>query len=213
MSRRGVAAPLTAAMAGLLVVCGAVACGEDGSDGLPPAPSPGASTPAAAPKPQLTPEEQQAVDEVRRLFDEFMQAYVDLATSGDPPSDNAMLLVLRFLDPPLYSSVNTELVDNYLGDRRMDGTLVWRFVGVSDIDLDRVVDDRDWPKVDLMYCIDATVWTPIDKVTADDVSGSPVFGSGTHLGTVRATYFDPFSSDDANPQWYLGSWDGELRSC
>src|SRR5690606_11826880 len=66
------------------------ACGSDRGDDLPPPP---ASAPASSQDPAetiaLTPEEEQAVEEAQAKFDEFMEAYVYEATTGEPYDSGA----------------------------------------------------------------------------------------------------------------------------
>lgn len=201
--RRGMRAWLAGAMAGLLVGS-AGACGEGGSDGLPPPRSPEVGTPSAPPTLQLTAEEQQAVDEVRQLFDEFMQAYVDLATSGDPPGNDAMLPIGTRSVPPMFSAVNTELVDNYLAGRRLSGTLVWEYSGVAEVRLDSREMSGDDPQIELHYCLDARDWSTLASDGDEPVPGGEFFSADAYLGTVRAIFFDRGGPDD--PRWYLVEW-------
>lgn len=189
-------------------------CASDDDDGLPPPQSPGADQPSPTPTLELTTEEQEAVDEVRALFDEFMHAYIALATSGDPPDQDAMLPVAGLLTHPLEGEVITELVDNYVADRRLNGTLTWTTVSVVEVELQPADDERD-PEVTLQICLDATDWITASKAT-DEVEeiSSQLFKQGAYLVTVRATYFDPMSLDNASPRWFFGVWESELdASC
>jgi hypothetical protein len=198
---------VTAVAAALAVAAGAGGCGSDDFDDLPPPRSPAATAPTSAPALQLTAEEQQAVDEIRTLFDDFMQAYVDLATSGETPDQEAMLPVLVRLEHPFRDEVNAELVGNYLAERRLAGTSNWQFVSVEEVDLEPEASGRHNPSVRLRYCIDATDWTTVDIDGGGPAADSePVFAPAIHLGTLRAVHFDRGGPDD--PRWYLVEWVG-----
>jgi hypothetical protein len=200
-----------------LVILTGTGCGGGSTDDrLPPLRSPGVASPVATPTLQLTAEEQQAVEEVRAVFDEFMRAYVSLATSGDPPGDEAMRPVLQHLTSPLSQDINTELVDNYLADRRLDGKLTWSFVHAVEVDLERTVNDAPEPIVRLRFCVDARPWTTMDKATREpSADGEPVFASGVgYAGIVGAAHFDPGSVTQGNPRWHLYGWEVEAdREC
>jgi hypothetical protein len=202
---RGLAVAMAVVVAVMMATAG---CGSDQSDDLPPPRSPGPAQSPTAPTLQLTAEEQQAVDEVRTIFDEFMHAYIDLATSGDPPDQDAILPVVRRLNHPLGGSVRDELVDNYLAARRLDGVLEWTFVGVVAVDLQPAHGDRD-PDIALRYCVDAANWQTMDGVSGEVSDSDQVFAAGFQLGVVRAVYFDPYSTENLDPQWYVSSWEGE----
>ena len=127
-------------------------------------------------------------------------------TSGDPPGEDAMAPVLLLLAHPLEGDINTELVDNYLADRRLDGDIDWDFLEVVEVDLDRVVRGEEAPLVRLRYCLDFTGWVTVDKDTGEHLSGP-----GTRRSAiVEAEFFDRLSSFRPGPQWHVYEWgDGE----
>ena len=90
------------------------ACSNDSSDDLPPPPP---STPADTQTPaqtiELTPEEEQAVEEAKAKFDEFMEAYVYEATTGEPLDTGAGPVIgghpLEHAEFPLRQEIQIEL--------------------------------------------------------------------------------------------------------
>ena len=194
---------LTACVA--LLLGSAAACGEEEDplahlDQTPP------SMPTASPTLQLTPEEQEAVDEVRETFDRFMSAYVEVATSGEMPHDSPHH---SFLDRhSLYDhSYLAELYEMWTNGQRYDGTLTWEFVDVVEIDMDHVMTGGfPSPQMVLRYCVDATNWRKIDAITGEPI-GEP--GSRVYW-QVPAAWLD--ESTGAVEGWRL-SWRSEEGPC
>jgi hypothetical protein len=155
---------------------------------------------------RLTAEERAAVDEVRDLFDEFMTGYVDLATSGEPPTAAATGSLYRLVEDVLYNDVSTELAGNFVAYRRLEGTLRWHLLEVVEIDPGA---DRHLRRVMLRYCLDARDWKTVDKATSEPASGSePVFAQGaSHIVTVTAVHADPAS---VGARWFLVELDDEV---
>jgi hypothetical protein len=170
-----------------LVIVGTGGCGDD-SD-LPPAASPPATT-SEAPGLDLTPAEQEAVDEARTTFDNFMNAYVEDATTGEPFETEMGPVIggrpLEYLTGTLTQEVQSELVENRNENRVFAGSLTWNFVEVDNVDLDRTVQGRSVPTVRMSYCVDTTNWIIVDKDTGDPV-GRP---SARQIQTVEAVWFD-----------------------
>jgi hypothetical protein len=176
-------------------------------DGLPPAPSPSSPT-AGPPVMRLTAEERAAVDEVRDLFDEFMTGYVDLATSGEPPTEAATRSLQRASTGSLGNDIAAELANNYLRNRRFDGTLHWFFVEVANIDLEHERFGDPSPLLLLRYCLDATDWRILDRVTGETIPDNHlVFVAGVrHQGTLQATRRES--------RWRIAHWEHEVQeSC
>ncbi len=151
------------------------ACGNDSSDDLPPPPP---STPADTQTPaqtiELTPEEEQAVEEAKAKFDEFMEAYVHEATTGEPLDTGAGPVIgghpLEHAEFPLRQEIQAEFVEYYDEGQVAKGDLHWTFLGVEEIDLDRIVNDKNVPAVWLRYCIDQTDWQMVNAETRDPVT-------------------------------------------
>src|SRR5690606_29906928 len=139
-------------------------------DDLPPPP---ASAPASSQDPietiALTPKEEQAVEEAQAKFDEFMNAYVHEATTGEPYDSGAGPVIgghpLKYLTIPLYQEIQAEFVEYYNAGQLAEGDLRWTFLGVKDVDLDRMVGDENVPAVWLQYCIDPSDWQMVDAET------------------------------------------------
>ena len=164
------------------------------------------SMPTASPTLQLTPEEQEAVDEVRETFDRFMSAYVEVATSGEMPHDSPHH---SFLDRhSLYThEYLAELYEMWTQGQRYDGTLTWEFLDVVEVNLDQVTPTGEPdPLVRLRYCVDATGWRK-----ADDATGEPISAPGSRtVWHVPAGYLD--ESFGAVEGWLLG-WRSEEGPC
>lgn len=192
----------------------ATGCSGDTDDGLPP-PHPGFTpTPHNTPTLHLTLEEQQAVDEANELFNEFMQLYTDLASSGEPPGEEATTPLYVLIAGYLSQDVNDELVDNYLANRRMDGAVSWEFVEPVEVVLDPKTTGQRDPSIILRYCINADPWTTVDTGTGDPIRGTEsVLVQGAHLTDVRFTYFDRGAPDD--PRWYAAELghEGVIQRC
>jgi hypothetical protein len=197
-------------MASLLGAAGLTACGNDDADSLPPPADPPATSDQSAEEISLTPEEEQAVEEAKSKFDEFMNAYVDEAISGEP-FDTPMGPViggapLEHLEYPLVGEIQPEFVERFNNGYVADGELGWDFLRVEDIDLDRMVDDKNVPAVWLRYCIDATDW----QIVESD-SGEVVEQPGDREAAIfRAVWYD----DDGGARaegWRIAEreWTGE----
>lgn len=205
MSRRlSAVAVLTA----LLLPAG---CGDDGSDLPPPASSPPTGSPT--PELQLTPAEQQAVDEARAVFDEFMQTYIEVARTNEIHEvvEGQRLLggrVLQHLASPLRREVQQEISDNWQNDRVMDGSVEWTFLGVVEVDLEQVVRDQVVPRITARYCIDATRWLLVDENTGEPVGDPGVRQNATVTFVYAARGTDP------EPTWLVGGLErAEAGSC
>jgi hypothetical protein len=166
---------------------------------------------SAAPSPtlSLTAAEQQAVDEVRALFDEFMNAYVELATSGEIPSEHFSYQTLDQHGMFSGSGFLTEVVDNWRAGHSAGGQLTWTYVRVGFVELDHVAPgDVDNPLVDLIYCIDETSWSVVDRATGERVEDT----GGRTLWTIRGGWL----ADRGEPStggWSLGSARDEETPC
>ena len=185
------------------------ACGGGEDDRLPPPRSPQPTPVTASSTLSLTPEEQQAVDEVRALFDEFMNAYVELATSGEVPNEHPAYRTLDQHGMFSGSGFLSEVVDNWRAGHAADGPLTWTYVGVTAIDLDHVAPgDISNPLVDLVYCIDATSWSTIDRATGERVGDV----GGRTLWTIRGGWLADRGGPDSDG-WSLGSAQDEEAQC
>ena len=187
------------------------ACGSDRGDDLPPPP---ASAPASSQDPAetiaLTPEEEQAVEEAQAKFDEFMNAYVHEATTGEPFDTPAGPVIgghpLEHAEFPLYQEVQAEFVEYYDEGHVAKGDLRWTFLGVEEVDLDLMVNDKNVPAVWLRYCIDQTDWQMINAETGDPV---------TEPGDRQIAVFEAIWYDDADGAraegWRIAErqWTGE----
>lgn len=147
---------------------GASACGDDTGD-LPPPASPPASSSEPSPGLDLTPAEQQAVDEARAKFDEFMNAYLEVSTADVPTPEEAEDLFAEVDQHigggELSQELRMEIIGRWGEQQTLSGTAEWTFDSVVTVDLDREVEGRSSPQVDLQYCIDMTALTPVDART------------------------------------------------
>ena len=194
----------------VLLTAALAACSSD-SDLPPPAsatPPPSAETPSL----NLTPAEQQAVEEAQALFDDFMTAYVEEAASGEP-FETAMGPViggrtLEFLTGELTRSIQTELAENRNNNYVRSGNVEWNFMEVDAIDLDRTIADQVAPTIWMLYCIDMTSWSLVDRD-----SGQPTGPPGTKTAMlVELVWFD----DDAGARsegWRVAAWEVRDQSC
>jgi hypothetical protein len=173
-----------------VLVGGAAACGDDHPGDLPP---PASSPPGGAsetPGLELTPAEQEAVEEARAKFDEFMNAYIEVSTAELPTAEDSEEVFAR-LDQhvgggELSQELRIEIVGRWGNGQLLEGALKWDLVDILDVNLDREVDGRKSPQVDLQYCIDAAEWIPVDANT-----GQPVGPNGDrHLWFVAAVWSD-----------------------
>lgn len=194
----------------LLAAAVLAACGNDGDDSLPPPADPPTSSDQSVEEISLTPEEEQAVEEAKAKFDEFMNAYVDEAITGEP-FDTPMGPViggapLEHAIPPLAQEIQKEFVERRNSLYVADGELHWSFLRVEDIDLGRMVDDKNVPAVWLRYCIDATGWQIVEAE-----SGEVVEQPGDREAAIfRAVWYD----DDGGARtegWLMAEreWAGE----
>ncbi|QSB13039.1 hypothetical protein JQS43_15430 [Natronosporangium hydrolyticum] len=200
------------AVLGAMALLGA-ACGQEESD-LPDPPSddrPELSQPVA---PELTDEEQAAVDEVTALVDEFLALYQEILIEGEP-AVNSRHSELPELGGLLLTGTWDEIDDNARNELRGDGAVTWEMAKVVEVDLDRFAnvggEDQNVPLVNLQYCVDATDWRIIDgsgePVSSDE--SATVFHSGVkELIAAEATFYDPSSVEPRdNPQWRLREWE------
>ncbi len=205
-NRTGCMTAVAGAVAALMVV-GVAACGGDTDDRLPPPQSPAPTQPEPSPTLDLTPAEQEALDEVRALFDEFMAAYVEVATSGLMPHDHEHH---AFLDQHrLYDGGHLrELFEMWQDSQVFQGDLHWTYLEVERLEIDHVSTAGNLnPQVWLRYCVDATDWVKIDQTTGD-----PVEEPGERMiWMVPAGYL---SDEDAGGfgGWRLG-WRTEESAC
>lgn len=171
------------------------ACGDDGGDDLPPPP---ASAPVGSQAQvemiELTPEEEQAVEEAKAKFDEFMQAYVHEATTGEPYDSGAGPVIgghpLAHLTIPLRQEIQAEFVEYYNAGQLAEGDLRWSFLGVEEIDLDRMIGDENVPAVWLRYCIDPTGWRLVDAETGQPAGAPTGLPSAPEAAVFRVVWYD-----------------------
>ena len=186
------------------------ACGGGGEDDrLPPPRSPQPTPATTAPTLTLTPEEQQAVAEVRALFDEFMNAYVEVATSGERPHDHPQH---RFLDRHrLYTAAHLrEVYEHWQEGRAFAGELGWTYLGIVEINLDHMAPgDIHNPRVVLRYCIDATDWKLVDTTTGDVMED----GGGRYVWVVPIGWLDDRGGGPESAGWALGAQQVEESTC
>jgi hypothetical protein len=154
----------------------AAGCGEE-TGGLPPPASPPPGTPSGpTPGPSLSPAEQEAVDEARARFDEFMNAYVEVSTADLPTAETAEDLFAQVDQHvgggELSQDLRSEIVGRWGESHVLDGALEWDFVDVVEVDLDREVEGDSSPLVGLRYCVDASTWVSVDAATRTEV-GQP----------------------------------------
>jgi hypothetical protein len=172
-----------------VLVGGAAACGDDHPGDLPP---PASSPPGGAsetPGLELTPAEQEAVEEARAKFDEFMNAYIDVSTAPIPTAETAEALFLeveRHTDGLLPQELRTEIVGRWGGGRVISGSLDWNLVAVVDVDLEFEVNGSSFPTVFMDYCVDAANWAVVDSDSGEP-AGEPV---GRHLWSVEVSWSD-----------------------
>lgn len=182
--------PLIALLATVIaLVSSATACGGgDTSDLPPPASPPPDSAGEQTPGLELSPAEQQAVDEARAKFDEFMNAYIEVSTADIPTPDTAEALFAQVDQHvgggKLSQDLRTEIIGRWGNEQILHGALEWSFVDVIDVDLGREVDGENSPQVNLHYCIDATALLQVDAEAEESV-GQP---GGRHLWTVAAVW-------------------------
>jgi hypothetical protein len=168
---------------------GTAACGGDGSSELPPpasSPSGGASQ---LPGLDLSPAEQEAVDEARAKFDEFMNAYIDVSTADIPTPDTAedlFLEVEQHTDGLLPQELRAEIVGRWGKGRVIDGSLDWSLVAVTDVNLGFELNGLPFPTVYLDYCIDATDWVEFDSAGGGAANES----AGQHPWSVEVSWSD-----------------------
>jgi hypothetical protein len=186
------------------------ASGDSGDDPPSLPPSAPAATQAPAQTIELTPEEEQAVEEAKAKFDEFMEAYVYEATTGEPLDTGAGPVIgghpLEHAEFPLRQEIQIELVENYDEGHVAKGDLRWTFLGVEDVDLDRMVNDKNVPAVWLRYCIDQTDWQMVNAETGDPVTEP----GDRQIAVFRAIWYD----DDGGARtarWLIAEreWTGE----
>jgi hypothetical protein len=168
---RALVCTLTAAA----VLATAAGCGEE-TGGLPPPASPPPGTPSGpTPGPSLSPAEQEAVDEARARFDEFMNAYVEVSTADLPTAETAEDLffeVEQHADGALPQELRSEIIGRWGEGQVVEGTLQWRLTDVVDVDLGYEVNGAVFPTVFLKYCIDATNWVVV-KAETGEPTGEP----------------------------------------
>lgn len=184
------------------VVLATTACGGEPADDLPPAasPPPAAGTAAATPGLELSPAEQEAVDEARAQFDRFMNAYIDVSTADIPTAGTAEELFGRVdseIGREFSSELRREIVGGLWSERRVvAGTLAWDPVDVMGVDLSREVDGGASPKVDLRYCVDASDWTHVDAET-----GEPIANAGSpRLWVISVVWWDDWDGLGQGPE-------------
>lgn len=109
----------------VLLTAALAACSSD-SDLPPPAsatPPPSAETPSL----NLTPAEQQAVEEAQALFDDFMTTYVEVTNTNEVQETRAGGVLggraLEFLTSPLREEVQREIADNFRQEQVTRGSL------------------------------------------------------------------------------------------
>ncbi|QSB14918.1 hypothetical protein JQS43_00535 [Natronosporangium hydrolyticum] len=160
--------------AAALLAAGLTACGDD-DDGLPPPP---ASPPPADPTDNeetldLTPEEQEAVDEARAHIDEFLRNYVAVSTADLPAPEEAEELfsdVERDADGLLPQELRREIVGMWGEGQVVEGDLTWEALSVQSVDLENEIEGIRVPEVTVLFCVDATDWVAIDAATRDPAS-------------------------------------------
>ncbi|QSB16466.1 hypothetical protein JQS43_09390 [Natronosporangium hydrolyticum] len=193
-----------------LLVATSAACGDD-TDDLPPAPASPAPQGTSEQEPvelELTAEEQDAVDEVRERFDEFMTAYVDVLTAGEGADIDTIFQVNRYAADQASIDVHEQIVDNFLADQVADGTLDWEFLEVVEVDFDRIVADRESPQIQLRYCLDATDWRVVER----DGGATVTEPLGQHTALITGRYSEQ-RSDTGAQGWRIAGWDNEETPC
>ncbi|QSB14287.1 hypothetical protein JQS43_22715 [Natronosporangium hydrolyticum] len=204
---------------GLIAVAAMLAAGGCSSDsGLPDPPeSPPSNPDHSVAEVDLTADEEQAVDEARAVFDQFMTAYNDVLTAGDPATDEVLDGILPLAGGPLAREVNGEIFDNFQAGVRAEGVIEHQFIEIVSLDLDQTTvvggEDRPVPTVLLHYCMDATEWKSVDKDTGDVVDGP----GDRQLTTVTAIYFDStpvaVAEENLDPNWEVTEMDGTGEPC
>lgn len=153
---------------------GAASCGRDSeNDDLPPPASP-PRTADLSPGLDLSPAEQEAVDEAQARFDEFMSAYIRVSTADLPDAAGGEDLILQLeeqADGELPGQLRREIVGRWGDGQITEGTLRWTLVDVVEVDLELEINGRTFPTVLLRYCVDSTSWRSIDAESGD-VAGS-----------------------------------------
>lgn len=180
---------LVVAATAVTIIGGAASCGGNEPDNnLPPPASPPVA-PTPSPSLDLSPAEQQAVDEAQGHVDTFMGAYVDVSTADLPTPEEAEELffqVEQHADGVVPQEMRGEIIGMWGAGQTATGELRWQVLEVVNVDLDRRVEGNDIPRVDLRYCIDETGWALIDADT-----GSTAVGNGSTLvWTLGVSWYD-----------------------
>ncbi|QSB14915.1 hypothetical protein JQS43_00520 [Natronosporangium hydrolyticum] len=200
--------------AAALLAAGLTACGDD-DDGLPPPP---ASPPPADPTDNeetldLTPEEQEAIDEAQLVIDDFFDAYVEDARLGEPYEVAESIRVvggrpLEFAAAELSQELQAESVENYNDGVIFEGEFSWDYLRPEGADLDRIVNDFSVPEVELSYCLDATDWTPVDRET-NEPTGEP---GDRRIAIISAVWYDGRGGNEEG--WQVSGWEDKASgSC
>lgn len=157
----------------VLLTAALAACSSD-SDLPPPAsatPPPSAETPSL----NLTPAEQQAVEEAQALFDDFMTAYVEVSTADLPTAQTAEDIfyeVDQHAAGLLSQELRTEIVGRWSQSQVGLGEMVWSLHAVDGVELDYEINGDSYPTVHLVYCIDGTNFAIIDAESRESVDGA-----------------------------------------
>lgn len=191
----------TTAFATAIVALFAVTGCAANSDLPPPPASPAPSTEAQSPTLDLTPAEQQAVEEAQALFDDFMTAYIEVSKTNEVQETSAGAILggraLEYLTSPLREEVQREIAENYRKNLVTQGSIDWTFLAVERVDLERQVDGVTVPEVILAYCIDTSNWSEVDADTGE-VMGTP---GQRETVAVRSTYNT--HGTEEQPSWRI----------
>lgn len=201
------------ATAAVVTLAGGVAACTEQTQELPERVSPAPALPTAAPPPDLTADEQQAVEDVQAQVEEFLAAYLDLLVEGAAATEDQYGRLPQLGSGNLLFEVWDEVGANYDQDRRADGEIVWTFHEVVEVDLDRVITrgQNEFPLrwVQLRYCADATGFQVVDKASGqptDPAEEAVMPAPGAHH---QALFTVVMFLEEGDDRWRIEEWDNE----
>lgn len=213
---------LVSLAAAVALAAGAAACTDQSPD-LPERISPAPALPTGAPQPDLTAEEQQAVEDVQVLIEEFLAAYLDLLVESPPVTDDQLGRVPHLGFGLLADQVWAEVSGNHDHERRADGQVEWVPHEVVEVDLERIFSRGELevhqPWIRLRYCADATGYQVVDKATGQPTDPAedavmPRPGDRHQVLLVSIMYTDQALDEEGNPRWWVEEWvNEEDRPC